>query len=348
MRVDELDKNFAVDVKINEKTDIYDAECEPIKLFGGFREGDAFRRVPASVTERVNEGVHDLASHTSGIRIRFATDSKKIAIYATHTPFSRFDHMALTGQCGFDLYADDTGYVATFRPPSSLKNGYESIVASGSDKMRTYTIFFPLYSGIKKLYIGLCEGAKLEAPTPYEIEAPIVYYGSSITQGGCASKPGDSYQAFISRELKANFLNLGFSGSARGEFTIAKYISSLEMSAFVYDYDHNAPNLMHYEATHERMFRVIREANPTLPIIIVTRPKCNLSAGEITRREIAYKTYTNALEAGDKNVYFIDGSTLCSEAGDSSLVDGCHPTSLGFFLMARGIGKVLKEALKIK
>ena len=76
MRIDEIDKNFAVDVKINEKTDIYDAECEPIKLYGGFREGNAFRRVPASVTERVNEGVHALASHTSGMRIRFATDRK--------------------------------------------------------------------------------------------------------------------------------------------------------------------------------------------------------------------------------------------------------------------------------
>jgi hypothetical protein len=256
--------------------------------------------------------------------------------------------MPLTGQCGFDLYADGTGYVATFRPPASLKNGYESIVATGSDKMRTYTLFFPLYSGVKKLYIGLCEGAKLEAPAPYEIEKPIVYYGSSITQGGCASKPGDSYQAFISRELNANFLNLGFSGNAKGEFTIAKYISGLEMSAFVYDYDHNAPNQMHYEATHERMFKVVRDANPTLPIIIVTRPKCNLSEGEIKRRDTAYATYKKAIAKGDENVYFIDGSTLCSEAGDSALVDGCHPTSLGFFLMARGIGKVLKEALNLK
>lgn len=345
MRVEELDKNFAVDVKINEKTDIYDAECEPIKLYGGFREGDAFRRVPSSVTERVSEGVHGLATHTSGIRIRFATDSKKIAVYASHLPFNRFDHMPLTGQCGFDLYADDTGYVATFRPPATIKNGYESIVATGSDKMRTYTIFFPLYSGVKKLYVGLCEGAKLEAPAPYEIEAPIVYYGSSITQGGCASKPGDSYQSIISMELKANFINLGFSGNARGEYTIAKYISELKMSAFVYDYDHNAPSEEHLKATHERMFRVIRERNPDLPIIIVTRPKSNLSPSEERRFEIIKATYDNAVAAGDSKVYFVKGNELLGDVGNTALVDGCHPTSLGFYLMAKGIGRAVREAL---
>ena len=345
MRIDEIDKNFAVEAKIDFKGDIYDAEEAPIKLYGGFREGELFTRLPKAVAERVNSGVLGLKDHTAGIRVRFATDSKKIAIYASLGQLGIMPHMPFTGQCGFDLYSDSRGYIGTFKPPANIKSGYESLVDTGSSDMDTYTVFFPLYARVKKLYIGLCEGAVLCAPEAYDVELPVVYYGSSITQGGCASKPGDSYQSIISMELKANFINLGFSGNARGEFTIAKYISELKMSAFVYDYDHNAPSEEHLKATHERMFRVIRERNPDLPIIIVTRPKSNLSPSEERRFEIIKATYDNAVAAGDSKVYFVKGNELLGDVGNTALVDGCHPTSLGFYLMAKGIGRAVREAL---
>ena len=119
---------------------------------------------------------------------------------------------------------------------------------------REITINFPLYSSVADLYIGLDETAVLKKSLGYKHKKPIVFYGSSITQGGCASRPGNAYESIISRALQTDYINLGFSGNAKAEDEIAQYIKDLDMSVFIYDYDHNAPNLKHLEDTHQRMF----------------------------------------------------------------------------------------------
>ena len=130
------------------------------------------------------------------------------------------------------------------------------IVADG--KEHTFTINFPLYQGVNSLYIGLKEGSVIKEAPEYETTAPFVYYGSSITQGGCASRPGSAYQNILSRHLQWDHINLGFSGSCKGEDEMAYYIASLDMSVFVYDYDHNAPTVEHLKNTHEIFFKKIK------------------------------------------------------------------------------------------
>ena len=209
--------------------------------------------------------------------------------------------------------------------------------------MTDYVINFQLYNDVKRLYLGFKKGSTVEHGEKYAIDKPIVYYGSSITQDECASRPGNQYQGFISQRFNADFINLGFSGSAKGEPALAKYIGSLEMSTFVYDYDYNSPSDEHYQDTHEAFFKKFREARPDTPVIIVTRPfPCNLK-----RIEIARKTYENAVAAGDKNVVFVDGRTLFGEEFKTCCtVDGCHPTDLGFYRMATVIGDALERFLK--
>ena len=185
----------------------------------------------------------------------------------------------------------------------------------------------------------------MEAPSPYAIETPVVFYGSSITQGGCASRPGTSYDAIACRRLNVNYHNLGFSGNARGEDAMANYIKGLSMSAFVYDYDHNAPTVEHLRATHERMFRTVREANPTLPILILQRPVFCQSAEEAERLAILTATYEHARAEGDENVYLITGRELMAQAENDGTVDGCHPNDLGFASMARAVGDRLAKIL---
>ena len=147
--------------------------------------------------------------------------------------------------------------------------------------------------------------------------------------------------------MDCDHINLGFSGNAKGEEAIAEYIAGLKMSAFVYDYDHNAPNPAHLAATHERMFRIIRNAQPELPILMLTRPKYYLEETEKERLEIVRRTYENALAAGDKNVYFIPGPELLMDlVREEALVDNCHPADGGFISMAYVIGEKLKEILK--
>ena len=138
-------------------------------------------------------------------------------------------------------------------------------------------------------------------------------------------------------------INLGFSGSARAQVEIAEYIAKLDMSIFVYDYDYNADDPEFLEATHERMFKTVREKHPDVPIIMMSRPKFCLDGEELKRVEIIKKTYENAKSRGDKNVYFIDGRDLCKYCGDEGLVDNIHPTDHGFASMARVLGDLIEE-----
>jgi lysophospholipase L1-like esterase len=303
--------------------------------------------LPEDVAKRVSEGVYRLHANTAGGRVRFKTDSPYVAINVKMGSIGKMPHFAITGSAGFDLYTDNS-YFATFVPLFDMADGYESVIELRDRKMREITINFPLYSDVCSIYIGLANDALVLPPAPYVKEKPVVYYGSSITQGGCASRPGMSYQGVISRRFNADYINLGFSGSARGEDVMADYINGLDMSVFVYDYDYNAPSVEHYEKTHERFFKKIREAHPDLPIVIMTRPKHKklLQPVEYERLDIAKRTYENALAAGDENVYFIDGKELMELAGNDGTIDNTHPSDLGFYSMATRIYPLLKEILE--
>ena len=343
--IDKIDTNFTVTTNIRRAgLRFFDPKEAPFALHGVFYANGQFRRMPEDVARSTSQGVYELHTFTSGGRVRLRTDSPFVAIHAKMPVVGQMPHCAMTGSSGFDLYVADQ-YRATFTPPFGMRDGYESLVELGERQMREITIHFPLYSSVSELYVGLAEDARMEAPTPYRVEKPVVFYGSSITQGGCASRPGTSYDALSCRRLGADYVNLGFSGNARGEETMAEYIKGLSMSAFVYDYDHNAPTLDHLAATHERMFRTVREANPDLPILILQRPVYRQSEEEAKRLEVLKATYEHARIAGDKNVYFLDGRTLMALAEGEGTVDGCHPTDLGFASMAHAVSRVLAAVL---
>ena len=340
-----VDKNFKVETQIN-KADItfFNACSAPFQICGLIHENGKFRRMPEGVAKEVNDGVFGLHTQTAGGRLRFKTDSAYVAIHAKMSNLSKMPHMAFSGAIGFDLYVKKK-HVGTYMPPTNIENGYENVIEFGVKKMREITINFPLYSGVEELYVGLQEGCKVLAPAPFKMEKPIVYYGSSITQGGCASRPGTCYQGFVHRAIDADYINLGFSGSARAEKTISDYVCGLDMSVFVYDYDHNAPTVAHLAETHERMFLEVRERHKDLPIIIMSRPKYALTDAEKERLAIIKRTYENAVARGDRNVYFIDGATLMGVAKGEGTVDGCHPTDFGFYSMAQPLIKLLKRIL---
>ena len=341
--ISKIDKNFEVKSKI-EKDDIkfYDVDESPFKVYGIFKENGKYRRMPENVAKKVNNGVKNLHANTAGGRVRFVTNSPYIAIHAEMDGLGKMPHFAFTGSIGFDMYSDNK-YSNTFEPPFNIEAGYEGVAELGESKYREITINFPLYSNVKKLYIGLKEGSDVKEAKPYINELPVVYYGSSITQGGCASRPGMSYQAIVSREFNIDYINLGFSGSARAEDEMIEYIKNLDMSVFVYDYDHNAPTFEHLENTHEKMFKAVREAHPDIPIIIMSRPKFVQNEVVLKRRQIIEKTYNNALASSDKNVYFLDGLALTELCRDEGTVDGTHPTDFGFNSMANAIIKLINE-----
>lgn len=356
MDITQIDKNFENRYSYEGMT-TYDIEQPPFRLFGLSREpGETdYKRMPYKVLEAItNDSIHRLSLYTAGIRLRFKTDSKRIVLTCELPALTKFDHMPRTGVACFDLYADGR-YCNVFRSgvnegttPGREEGdcGYSSGYEFPDSRQRELLIHFPLYNRVSKVYISLEEGSSLAPCDDYKIAKPIVYYGSSITQGGCASHPGNCYTAILSRRLDADHINLGFSGNARGELAMAEYIGSLSMHAFVYDYDYNAPTVEHLQNTHEPFFKRFREYQPTTPVIMVSAANIMYNSEEITgqRREIIRTTYENAVAAGDKNVYFIDGSEIYKEVGlDYCTVDCVHPNDLGFLCMANTIGAVLEN-----
>ncbi len=190
---------------------------------------------------------------------------------------SHYENMCLIGSSGLDLYVDEAedaerGFFRPFVPPNDAVDGYEAKHDFKVKKMRSFTIHMPHYNRLSHLYIGVDEDAVVGVGEEYRKVLPIVYYGSSITQGGCASHAGNTYQNIICRRMNIDYINLGFSGSAKGEPAMAEYMATLPMSVFVSDYDHNAPTFEHLTKTHFALYKTIREKNPNLPYIMITRP----------------------------------------------------------------------------
>ncbi len=347
--ISEIDSNFKISIQIEkEGKSFYNIDNPPFKVYGVFKDEGKYRRLPENIAKSVSEGVHALHANTAGGRVRFKTDSACVSIIAKMGNIGKMPHFALTGSVGFDMYVKEAGeerYAGTFIPPFDITDEYESCVTFDSKKLRDITINFPLYSEVADLYIGVENGSFVGEPEPYTIPKPVVYYGSSITQGGCASRAGTSYQSIISRRFDCDYINLGFSGNAKAEDEIIDYIKKLDMSMFVYDYDYNAPSVEHLANTHEKMFKAVRKENPQIPIIFMSRPKYYLDEEEEQRLNIIKTTYNNALSGGDRNVYLLDGKALMSRAGSDGTVDNAHPNDLGFASMAEALGNLIETII---
>ena len=327
----------------------YDIEKEPFRIYGVWKENGKFRRIPEEVAEKVSKEVYKLHTNTAGGRVRFVTDSACVSIRVKLENIRWVGQMSATGGAGLDLYAieeDTETYIGTFVPPYNVTDGYEGMLYFSDKKERVITVNLPLFCDVLHLEIGLEADASIKRASDYIYETPVVCYGSSITQGGFASRPGNCYEHILTRQLDCNIVNLGFAGSAMAEEAITEYIKKLPMQVFILDYDNNAPGVEYLEATHRKMFQAVRKEQPDLPIIILSRPKYYLSEEEKKRLEVIRSTYEEAVKNGDKNVYLLDGPTLMKGAKDDGTIDNCHPNDAGFANMAQAILPVLKGILE--
>lgn len=317
--------------------------------FTGTSEISTFYRISSSKMHLFRQPVQDLAKCTSGVRLRFRTDSKRIALSAKLLNAAFMPHMPRTGSCGFDLYVttdkEKTKFILNFRPNTATDTDVSGECIFPSKGIKDIVIYFPLYNGVRDLSIGL-EKDSVILPPSKEQNKLVLFYGSSITQGGCGSRPGNSYPAILCRDLNLPFINLGFSGNALGELEMAEYIKSLKPNVFVMDYDHNA-SLEGLTNTHEDFFKAIRKDLPDIPIILMSKPDFDPDPETNSlRRNVIINTYENAKRSGDRNVYFIDGESLFGDDHrDACTVDGCHPNDLGFMRMAIRLKPVVEKAL---
>lgn len=349
-----MDKNFAVSTgEVQAELEWFDVCKPPFTLYGFYKTGAGnppFHRLPEDVARQSGEGILFLNAHTAGGRVRFSTNSRRIGIRASMPTVHAMANMPLAGSAGFDLYKQESGelrWVHTFLPPAGMADGYEAaaILPEKAAGFGEYIVNFPLYNAVGSLSIGLERGALLKEGLPYRNRRPVIFFGSSITQGGCASHPGNSYTALISQKLRMDYVNFGFSGSCMGQQPLVQYIASQPMDAFVCDYDHNAPTPEHLEQTHFQTYSFIRAHHPDIPYIMISRPDFKGTAEDLRRRQIIQASYRKAVSMGDRHVYCLDGASFFHGNRGLCTVDGCHPNDLGFYYMAEQIGKTLQRAL---
>ena len=359
MDIAEIDKNYAVTTIAGYDITFYDVFKDAFWMLEGlpFAEKNRnFFRLPLEMMDKVSEGVNNLLRHTSGGALRFISDTPALSI--RHTPAYTLvsDNVPFTNCAGVDVYRRLPGektFIHCGTPRynrcniEDMKNPLVCKNESGQEY--EYLINFPRYGGLENFAVGVVTGSTFRPAPARKVAKPIVFYGSSITQGSAASRPGLTYTARLCRAVDATEINFGFAGNAKGEENLAELIAGLDMSVFVYDYDHNAPTPEHLEATHSRFFKIIREKNPDLPVIMMNRP-ANWEFGDRkdkdSRRQIVFNTFRKAVKNGDKNVWFIDGESLFEGADRFECTsDLTHPNDMGFERMYLKVLPVLKEAL---
>lgn len=207
------------------------------------------------------------------------------------------------------------------------------------------TINLPRNDHLVAMEIGIEDDAIIKRAPDYSLEKPIVFYGSSITEGGCAPRAGIAYTSILGRWLDCDYRNKGFSGLACGEQVFAEYLRDMDdMSVFVCDYDHNAPDAKHLKETHEAFYQTIRSARPKLPIVMMTKPDSDPDL--VDAQMMVYQTYEKARRNGDQKLWFVDGQQFFGLSGRAECtVDGTHPNALGFMRMAETLYPLLRHII---
>ena len=317
-----------------------------------------YERLPASLEGVIRQSVWGLAHHSAGISVRFRSNSPSIKLRWVSFGLATMNHMTDTGTRGLDLYTQDPvdghwRFARSARPQKDTLN--DLTVISGMDPvMREYIVYLSLYEGVKKLEIGVEEGSVIDQPaldSPRK-GSPIVMYGTSILQGGCANRPGMAFTNIISRELDKEVVNLGFSGNARLDYEIAELMASVkDPSLFVLD---NVPNCEAslIDERQEKFFRIIRDAHPDVPVVFVENPNYphtvfdKVAAADVAARNASMKAvYEKLKKAGEKKIYYIKGDKMIGTDGEAT-VDGVHFTDLGMVRYTEYVLPTLKKALR--
>ncbi len=316
----------------------YDANNYP--LLGKISEETETRyeRLPAYLKEQTRPPVWSLGKSSAGLAVRFRSNSTQIAAKWELLNNRVMNHMAFTGIKGIDLYAlngKNWEYVNTARPSDKVT---EAVISSNMDGvMREFLLFLPLYDGVLSIEIGIDSLAVIEQPAVNlpNRNKPIICYGTSILQGGCATRPGMTHTNILERWLNREVINLGFSGNAKLDYEIAGLISQREASAILLDFMPNV-NVAEIEEKTEKFYRIIRDKLPDVPIYFIENPFYPKATYDLenqklikAKNEALNKIYKQLKKSGEKNIKLIPSKGMIGNDYEAT-VDGVHFTDLGF------------------
>ena len=307
-----------------------------------------FDRLPISLGPVVRPPVWRLSKSSAGLSVRFTTNSPSIHVRWTLLNDTNMNHMADTGIKGVDLYVREGSqwqYVNTGRPTG--KENDATLLQDATPETREYRLYLPLYDGIIELEIGIEPGFDMAKGEPSPTK-PIVFYGTSITQGGCASRPGMAHTNILSRRLDTECINLGFSGNGRMEKPIAELIARIDAQLYIIECLPNMSAEMVADSTRP-LIETLRAMRPPTPIVLVgNSPRADLALNPARAESLAQKNlalrraFEEAVAEGIPALYLLPTRGALGDDQEGT-VDGVHLTDLGFLRYAEFLLDALTE-----
>jgi hypothetical protein len=317
-----------------------------------------FDRLPRKAKQTVPSSVWNLSQHSAGVCVRFMTDAAELRVrWVLTSPKLALPHMPATGVSGLDLYVRQPSgawrWLANGRPSAQTNVAKLFSDLPDSADPREFCLYLPLYNGVSEVEIGISAGDFLaKAPArPAERRRPLLFYGTSITHGCCASRPGMTHPAMVGRELDWPVINLGFSGSGKMEPAMAELIAELDPAVFILDCLPNMNGAMVTQRV-EPFVKRLRRSHPDTPILLVEDRtyssaflNARLEKGNRENRLALRQAYGRLLVAGVKGLHYLPGEMLLGRDGEDT-VDSSHPTDLGFARQAEAFLQVLTPIVR--
>ena len=314
-----------------------------------------YDRLPANVTTNVNAGVRGMKHNTSGMIFRFSTDSSKLDFkWVPYNGRLAMDHMPSSGVSGIDVYRWDAKkdrwlYVKTGRI-TDLKGGSLSMPWTPGTPC---LVNLPLYNGVRSFSLGIGTNATVKAlpPRASGVNKPVVFYGTSITHGGCCSRPGLAFVNRVGRDLDVPVVGLGFSGSGVMEFEMSEHLARIDASCYVLDClwnmslrEKERPGRS-VEGNYEKFIRNLRAKRPGVPIVMAEQCDVYMN-GPCDKDKFMRRLYEKLVAEGWKDLVYLPKDGMYT--GDmEGTVDGCHPNDIGMESMSKAFGKAVREALHL-
>jgi hypothetical protein len=323
----------------------------------GFKDTKSpYDRLPARAEKVVRDVVWDLSRDSAGVAVRFMANTSTIhARWSITSKTLASANITATAASGLDLYArTDAGkwhWVGIGRPTKFPENT-DTLAASLPSGQREYMLYLPLRNGVTSVEVGISKGGSIAAaPVRPSATKPFVFYGTSITHGISASRPGMTHVAVLGRIFQREVINLGFSGNGRMEPEVTRFIAELSPSVFILDC---LPNMTAKDINEraEACVLQLREARPNTPILLVEDRNYadnpfNASRQDrnTTNHQAMRAVYAKLQKDKVPHLFYLKGEELLSPDGEDT-IDGSHPTDLGFQHQAMAFQKVLQKILK--
>lgn len=311
-----------------------------------------YERLPAALKEVSRPPVWHLGKNSSGLAIRFRSNSTQISARWDLLEDVSMNHMTDTGIKGLDLYAwngQRWQFVNSGRPTAKMNE--QQIISGMTPLEREFMLYLPLYDGVTSLSIGVDSLSTISSPhlaIPTR-EKPVICYGTSITQGGCVTRAGMSYTNILGRKMNREVINLGFSGNGQLDYEIAELMRSRkDAGLYILDFIPNV-NLKQIREKTARFVEILRSENSEIPILFVESIIFPHSIYDrnifntVAEKNRALKEEFEKLEAaGDKNIHYLSAKDLIGQDGETT-VDGIHLTDLGSVRLAEELFRKIEE-----